>query len=157
MSETNNVEVSTENTIDWEARAKKAEAKIINDAKNSTESQTETKEVEVKAETTNNNYMTREDYEKEKFFEANTELIEHKDNINKLVSEGYTLQDAKTVTLANDPTIQARQNSSNSNFTDWMSGGGKKSYSQEALQKLPHAEKMQALRDINAGKAIETN
>jgi len=155
MSENNNVEVSTENTIDWEARALKAEAKIIADKKASEPSQEETKEVEVKTETTNN-YMTREDFEKERFFDANKELVEHKDSINELVSKGYTLEDARTVTLAKDPTIQARQDSSKSNFTNWSAWGGTKSYTQEQLQKLPHSEKMQALRDISLGKATET-
>ena len=114
MSETNNVEVSTENTIDWEARAKKAEAKIVDMKTN----QTETKTEDVKTETvTDNNYMTREDYQKEEFFKNNPELAEHKDIINEKVSAGYTLEDAKTVLLAQDKTIEARKVAQNSNFT----------------------------------------
>lgn len=91
------------------------------------------------------------------FYSTNPEMTEHKDMINKFTSNGeISLEQAKMLVLANDPTIQARQNTSNSNFTDWMSWGGTKSYTQEQLQKMPHSEKMQALKDIQAGKATET-
>jgi hypothetical protein len=64
-----------------------------------------------------------------------------------------------TLVMANDSTIQARQNTNNSNFTDWVSWGGSKSYSQEDLynlgQKNP-ALKRQAMEEIASGKATET-
>lgn len=115
MSETNNVEVSTENTIDWEARAKKAEAKIVDMKTNQPETRTE--EVKTEPVVQDNNYMTREDYQKEEFFKNNPELAEHKDIINEKVSNGYSLEDAKTVVIAQDSTIQARKTTQNANFT----------------------------------------
>jgi hypothetical protein len=90
MSEFNNVDGSTETPkIDWEARALKAEAKIIADKKAHEPSQTGTVTTnsEIPVDTNTPNYMTREDFEKEKFFEANTELSEHKDTINEYVSK----------------------------------------------------------------------
>ena len=117
MSESNNVEVSTENTIDWEARAKKAEAKIVDMKTNQTETTTTKETPKTEPVVDNNNYMTREDYQKEEFFKNNPELAEHKDIINEKVSNGYSLEDAKTVILAQDSTIQARKTTQNANFT----------------------------------------
>ena len=77
------------------------------------------------------------------FYSSNPTMAEHKDAIEKFTSNGLTHKDAMT-----------------SNFTDWTSGGGTKSYSQEDLynlgQKNP-ALKRQAMEDIASGKATETN
>jgi hypothetical protein len=115
MSESNNAGGTVETPkIDWEARAMKAEAKIVDMKTN----QPETKTEEVKTEpVTNNNFMTREDYQKEEFFKNNPELSEHKDIINEKVSKGYSLEDARTVLLSQDETIQARKITQNTNFT----------------------------------------
>jgi hypothetical protein len=93
------------------------------------------------------------------FYSANPNMTEHKEAIDKHTSNGLSNKDAMTLVMANDSTIQARQNTNNSNFTDWVSWGGSKSYSQEDLynlgQKNP-ALKRQAMEEIASGKATET-
>lgn len=93
------------------------------------------------------------------FYSANPTMSEHKEAIEKFTSTGLSHNDAMTLIMANDSTIAARQNTNNSNFSDWVSGGGTKSYSQEDLynlgQKNP-ALKRQAMEDIASGKATET-
>lgn len=93
------------------------------------------------------------------FYSANPWMVEHKEAIDKFTLGGLSITDAMTLVIANDSTIQARQNTNNSNFSDWTSGGGTKSYSQEDLynlwQKDP-ALKRQAMEDIASGKATET-
>lgn len=140
MSETNNVEVSTENTIDWEARAKKAEAKIVDMKNNQTETTTTQEIPKTEPVVDNNNYMTREDYQKEEFFKNNPELAEHKDIINEKVSNGYSLEDAKTVVLAQDSTIQARKTTQNANFTAWTPDFSRTEYSIADLESMPQAQ-----------------
>ena len=91
------------------------------------------------------------------FFAANPTMSEHKEAIDKFTSTGLSHNDAMTLVMANDSTIAARQNTNNSNFSGWSSGGGKKTYTQEQLQKLAPAEKMQALKEIyELGTATET-
>ena len=113
-----------------------------------------------KADESETSTFWKEDMEKmlndRDFYLNNPWMSEHKEAIDKFTSIGLSNQDAMTLIMANDSTIQARQNTSNSNFTDWNSWGGIKTYSQEQLQKLPHAAKMQALKDINSWKATET-
>lgn len=157
MSEINTVDGSTETPkIDWEARALKAEAKIIDDKKSTNPSQTETVTTnsETQVDTNTPNYMTREDFEKEKFFEANTELSEHKDKINEYVSKGYSLQDAKTVLLSQDETIQARKITQNTNFTSWTPDFSQNVYSQDELMKLPQHEFNKVMEMKAQGKVI---
>ena len=170
MSDTNNADgtVETPNIEDLQEQLKvkddaiaKAEAKIVDMKKSSKETTPEVKTeapVEVNTEDTSK-FMTREDFEKDKFFESNPDLADHKDSINELVSKWYSLDDAKTVTLAKDKTIESRKNTQNSNFTDWASWGGVQTYSSEDLynlwQKDP-ALKRKAMEQIAAGKAIET-
>ena len=93
------------------------------------------------------------------FYTNNPTMSEHKEAIDKFTSNGLSHNDAMTLVMANDSTIAARQNTNNSNFTDWTSGGGTKSYSQEDLynlwQKDP-ALKRKAMEEISSGKATET-
>lgn len=118
-----------------------------------------TPKVDKKPENEPSNFW-KEDVQKmlddNQFYTANPWMLEHKEALEKFTSNGLSNADAMTLVLANDTTIQARENTSNSNFTNWESWGGKKTYTQEQLQKLPHSEKMQALRDISSWKATET-
>jgi hypothetical protein len=86
MSE-NNADGTVETPIDWEARAKKAEAKIVADKQSNKETPEVVETPEVKPATDTPDFMTREDYQKEEFFKNNTELAEHKDTINEYVSK----------------------------------------------------------------------
>ena len=160
MSESNNVDGSTETPkIDWEARALKAEAKIIADKKATTTSQTETVTQETPKEevvTNTNNYMTRDDFEKEKFFEANSELVEHKDKINEYVSKGYSLQDAKTVLLSQDETIKARKVSTQTNFTSWEPSFDQ-TFTREQLADMSQNDYNKAKDLLDSGKAKLTS
>lgn len=154
MSESNNVEVSTENTIDWEARALKAEAKIISDKKTNQTETTTTQELPKTEPVVDNNYMTREDYQKEEFFKSNPELLEHKDTINEKVSNWYSLEDAKIVLMSQDKTIEARKNTQNSNFTAWTPNFTKTEYSISDLEAMPQAQYEQVMKANEEGKVV---
>lgn len=117
-----------------------------------------------KVEKSDSNTFWKEDMEKmlndREFYKTNPWMVEYKEQIEKFTSNwGITLEQAKLLVMENDSTIAARQNTQNSNFTDWTSWGGIKKYSQEDLynlwQKNP-ALKRQAMEDIAAGKATET-
>ena len=144
--------VETPTVESLQAQLQKAEAKIV-DLKKSTK-ETVTAEVpKTKPVIEDNNYMTREDYKKEEFFKNNPELLEHKDIINEKVSNGYSLEDAKMVTLAQDATIQARKNTQNSNFTSWTPDYQSATISKDQLEKAEWAE-YNRLRDlIESGKS----
>ena len=96
-------------------------------------------------------------FDERDFYSNNPELAEHKEAIKLLTLKGNSLEDAALLVKAKDSTTEARENSRNSNFTNWSTCGWTRTYSQDDLYKLPHAEKMQALRAINSGKAIETS
>ena len=116
-----------------------------------------------KVENTSESTFWKEDMQKmldeRDFYSTNPTMSDHKEAIEKFTSNGLSHNDAMTLVMANDSTIAARQNTNNSNFTDWVSGGGTKTYSQEDLynlwQKNP-ALKRQAMEEIAAGKATET-
>tara|TARA_R110000851_G_scaffold256600_1_gene409040 strand:- start:1235 stop:1420 length:186 start_codon:yes stop_codon:yes gene_type:complete len=52
------------------------------------------------------------------FYSSNPTMAEHKEAVEKFTSQGLTHKDAMTLVMANDSTIQARQATQNSNFTD---------------------------------------
>lgn len=138
MSEIENADGTVETPIDWEARAMKAEAKIV-DMKTNQKKSEEKKETPKEVDT---NFMTREDFEKEKFFDNNPDLVEHKENIDNLVSKWYSLKDAKIVILEEDKTIKARQTTKNSNFTNWeIAADWGQTYTQEEVANLPFNER----------------
>ena len=150
MSE-NLADGTVETPIDWEARAKKAEAKIVADKQSKKETTPEVITPEVKTEDTSN-FMTRADFEKDKFFESNPNLVDHKESINELVSKWYSLDDAKTVTLAKDTTIASRQNTQNSNFTAWAADFSKATYTTDELTNLPQNEYNKVIELSKQGK-----
>ena len=123
MSDTTVVETTDETqTVDWEARALKAEAKIVKDKKaepSTTETTTdEVKTEEVKAPDTQN-FMTKDDFEANEFFKDNKDLAEHKEALTEIVSRGNSWEDAKYLLEKKDPTILNRKTTKQSNFTTW--------------------------------------
>ena len=149
--------VETPTVESLQAQLQKAEAKIV-DLKKSTKETTTTEETP-KTEPiveNNNNYMTRDDYAKEEFFRNNPELLEHKDAISEKVSKWYSLDDAKTVLLSQDKTIEARKNTQNSNFTAWSGDYSKSSYTSDDLEKLSQREYNQVMTLQEQGKVIIT-
>jgi len=148
--------VETPNVEDLQARLSKAEAKIIDLKKSSTK---ETPKVEdtLKVEPTEDtpNFMTREDYQKEEFFKNNTELLDHKDDINEYVSKWYSLEDAKTVVISKDKTIEARKNTENSNFTAWSLDIWKTSFTKEELWNMNQSDYNKTMALIESWKAVK--
>ena len=112
----------------------------------------DTPNTETVAET--HNFMTREDYKKEEFFKNNPELLEHKDAINEKVSNWYSLEDARTVTLAKDPTIEARKNTQNSNFTTWTPDFTRTEYNISDLENMPQAQYEQVMKAQEEWKVV---
>lgn len=154
MSELNNVDGTTETPIDWEARAKKAEAKIVDIKTNQKETPKAEEAIEAKTTVDTPNFMTREDFEQEKFFEQNEWLLDHRDKIKEYVSKWYSLDDAKTVLLSKDKTIEARKNTQNSNFTAWTPDFNKSTYTMDDLKNLSQNEYNQVIKLKAEGKII---
>ena len=104
-----------------EARAKKAEAKIVADKKSN--DTTEATEAKTENETTSevntfneSNFDTL--YAERKFFEANPTMNEHRDTLNSYVAKGLSHEQAKTLLEQEDPTINNRKTTKQSNFTN---------------------------------------
>lgn len=114
--------VETPTVEELQARLQKAEAKIVDLKKTPTKEITPV-ETPKNPKPTDNNFMTREDYDKERFFENNKDLVEHKDKINEYISKWNSLDDAKFLIerdiKAVDPTIANRKIANNSDFTSW--------------------------------------
>lgn len=112
------VTVETTETIDWEQRAKKAEAKIVDMKKSVTPKEESTEEV--KTETTGFDEEAFErKYEEKKFFEANPDMLEYKDKLAEYTSKGIWFKEAKILVENSDETIANRKVASQINFTSW--------------------------------------
>lgn len=163
---TNEVVANTENNqeIDYKAlyEESKAEAEAKAEKVNELEGLIQKHKKKPKSEETKQDTnidvesIVQKTIEKERFYAENPEMSEYKDAINEFISKGLSYSDAKVLVMRNDPTIQARKNTSNANFTDWMSWGGTKTYTQEQLANMPRDQKMSALREIAEWKATET-
>ena len=152
--ETPTVESLQAQLVEANAAKAKAEAKIV-DLKKSTKETTTTQEIpKTEPVVDTPNYMTREDFEKEKFFEANSELADHKDKINEYVSKGYSLQDAKTVLLSQDETISARKATQNSNFTAWTPDFTRTEYNISDLESMSQVQYEQVMKAKEEGKVV---
>ncbi len=156
--EETNVETTENQEIDYKSLYEEKEAKVseleglIQKHKWKKKTPEVTNNVDVDA------LITQKLAEKD-FYSSNPEMSEYKDQINEFTSKGLSHEQAKRLVIDSDPTIQNRANAQNSNFTEWTSGGGVKSYSQEDLYKLGQKNpvlKRQAMEDIASGKAIET-
>ena len=141
------VPVETTETIDWEQRAKKAEAKIVDMKKSVTPEEPKVEETP-KPE---GNFMTREDYEAEKFFESNPDMVEYKDKITEYTSKGIWFDKAKLLVEADDETIKNRKVASQTNFTSWDAPEST-IYTQEQVSKMPIEQRKQIWGQAKAGK-----
>ncbi len=162
MSEENNVVDTTKTTetsekvIDWEARAKKAEAKI-QDIKNS-----ETPKGEVKEETpvTETPIVKPEDmekfYEERKFFENNPDLVEHKEKLKEYNEKGLSWDKARKLVEDDDPTIANRKVAKQINFTSWEVPSDA-TVTNKQLEDMSQEEYTKARDLMKAGKLKLTN
>lgn len=75
-------------------------------------------------------------YQEKKFFETNPTMLEHKDEIDKFTSKGYSLKHAMSAVIENNPDIAARQNTQNSNFTTWTPDFSKTEFSKADLEAM---------------------
>lgn len=146
--------------IDWEARAKKAEAKIV-DMKKTPEDQAEVEEateVTKVAEVANSN-LTRDDldkyYEERTFFESNPDLSEHKEQLNKYVDTGLSFKQAKVLLEQADPTINNRKTTKQSNFTAGDTPKDVQVFTTEQLgdPNLSQKDYNRAMELVDSGKA----
>lgn len=128
-------EVSVETTetpeaIDWEARAKKAEAKIV-DMKKGTQTQEEPQVGLSKAE-------LEAFYSEKKFFESNPDMSEYKEKLSEYTSKGLSWEDARILVEKQDPSFENRKVTQKMNFTSWDTPDiGSTSYTQEELKNMP--------------------
>lgn len=88
--------------------------------------------------------MWRDDLEKfykeQKFFEENSHLSEHKEQILEFTSKGIDFEDAKALIERKDPTIQNRAIAKQTNFTSWEPDFQISSYTQEQLENMSQKE-----------------
>lgn len=138
-------EVSVETTeVDWQERAKKAEAKIV-----------ELKQSKQEVPQIDDTFLDKK-LEERDFFKSNPDLNEHRDKILDYTSKGISFEKAKTLVEMDDPTIVSRKVSQHANFTSWevpMSNA----ISQEEIAKLPLERRAKVYQDIKAGKVKLTN
>jgi len=142
--------VETPKDVDWEARARKAEAKIVADKKATEEPKTTEPTPEVKDTP---NFMTRQDFEAERFFEQNTDLVEHKEYIMGKVTQGNTFDEAKFLAKLKDPTIENRKKTKQSNFTTWEAPIEKQSFTVDQLSEMDQDDYNKAMDLVESGKA----
>ena len=149
--------VETVETVDWEQRAKRAEAKIV-DMKKSTTEYSETGEEADLAEPKGLNTSELEAfYNEKKFFESNPEMSEYKDALAEYTSKWISWDKAKALVELDDPTIANRKVAKQANFTSWETPlPDSTTYSQDDLIKMPQAqyEKVMALKQ--EGKVVIT-
>lgn len=109
------VPVETTETIDWEQRARKAEAKIVDMKKSVTPKEEEPNEEKPQEAMTKDQLEAF--YAEKKFFENNPDMMEYKDKITEYTSKGIDFEKAKLLVEADDETIRNRKVASQMNFT----------------------------------------
>lgn len=92
-------------------------------------------------------------YQEKKFFEENSHLSEHKEQILELTSKGIDFDDAKVLIERKDPTIQNRANAQKTNFTSGESSFDSRSFTKQELGEMSQSEYNKARDLIEAGKA----
>lgn len=122
--------------VNWEERAKKAEAKIVDLKKSSKE------EVEKKEETpeTPKEVLDESSIQRilasEKFMDANPELREHKATFDKLTSSWLSEAGAKAAILADNPEITNRQKTNSMSITGDIVTPDKSTYTMDEVKQL---------------------
>ena len=144
--------VETPSVEDLQAKLLKAEAKIVDMKKSSTPETPEVKVEEVKTPETPN-FMTRQDFEAERFFENNKDYTEHKDFILEKVSMGNSFHEAKALAKLKDSTIENRQKTKQSNFTTWEVPIDKQSFTMDQLWDMSQDDYNRAMDLVDSGKA----
>lgn len=123
--------------INWEERAKKAEAKIV-DLKKSSKEVTEQKEEtpEAPKEALDESSIQRI-LATEKYLDANPELRDHKELFNKLTSSGELTEDgAKAAILAQNPEIVNRQKTNSMSITGDIVTPEKSTYTMDEVKQI---------------------
>lgn len=141
MAEENAVEsVETTETIDWEQRARKAEAKIVDMKKSVTPEEKKEETPETPKEEVNAidlKEQVKKEMALDSFIDSNPDFAEKRGDIEKLTSNGLTFDEAKDILIKRDPTFAERQKtnsmSMNWDFSPWIT---KNTYSAEDLGKL---------------------
>lgn len=90
-----------------------------------------------------NTWLTEEDIRNintKMDFERNNPELATNEKFLEYTSKGIWYEEAKILVEHNDPTIQARQISSTTNFTDWDLGTQKTTYTQEDTAKMTPSE-----------------
>ncbi len=138
-------EVSVETTeVDWQERAKKAEAKIV-----------ELKQSKQEVPQIDDTFLDKK-LEERDFFKSNPDLNEHRDKILDYTSKGISFEKAKTLIEMDDPTIVSRKVSQHANFTSWEIPVSN-TFTRDQLASMSQSEYNRAKDLIDAGKANLTN
>lgn len=122
--------------VNWEERAKKAEAKIVELKKTPKEVEpTGKKETEIQKENFDESIIDAM-LERKDFIKSNPELVWFEDRLKELTSSGFTLQEAKWAILAGNPELANRQKTNSMSMTWEAFSSDKTVYTQDELVKI---------------------
>lgn len=152
---TKNIETEGK-VIDWEARAKHAEARVQS-IRNASTLEEEKEDVVVE----NNSPWFDEDafekkYAEKRFFETNPEMSEYKEQISEYVAKWISYDKAKALVEIDEPSIKNRKVAQNTNFTAWDANYQTTSYTMAELAALPQSEYNKVIALKEQGKVIIT-
>lgn len=147
MAEENaEVTVETTETVEsMQAKLAKAEAKIVEMKKSTTPAEPEP----VTTETNGfDDAAFERKYDEKKFFEANPNMSEYKEQLTEYVNKGISYDKAKALVELDDPTIANRKVAQKTNFTSWEAHIQQVTYTMAELWELPQNEynKVMALK-----------
>jgi len=144
-------EITYEQALEWKKQAerlKKAEAKLVEYKKAEKLKKKEESDDSPKLE-----YLTKEDLKKERFFDKNPEMEEYRDDIEKYLKKGNTLEEAKILIENSDKTIQNRKKTNAMNISQSDRETAKRSFTKDELSNMSQADYNRARDMIDAGKA----
>jgi len=149
---TKNIETE-DKVIDWEARAKHAEARIQSIRNTSTQDEDEEDNVvENKSNSFDENtYMKLR--EEEKFFDANPDMLEYKEKVLARVAKWNSFKEAKALVELDDETIANRKTAQNTNFTSGDTPNELVSIKKSDLWDMSQEKYNKAMDAIESGKA----
>jgi len=89
------------------------------------------------------------------FYKTNPTMVEHKEDIDKFTSKGYSLKHAMDAVVEDNPDIAARQNTQNSNFTAWALDLQKTEFTKDELWNMNQSEYNKTMALIESWKAVK--
>lgn len=96
--------------------------------------------------------ITKAEYAMERFIDKNPELEEYREDLEKYVKRGFTLEEAKLQVLSSDKSIENRKKLGASNFTDSDGNVTRNSVTRKELEAMNQNEYNNVMRLVDQGK-----